>query len=138
MRRLIMKFIVLIMFLGITICFAAAGNAAGNGAPGIPVGMEARVNTYSGDIIDNTCVQLNQNNLSKIAPTYSKEDALQPGCAKSGYQLYTGDGKLFEFNKRSNKKVEEFLKKPDSTIRVTVTAELIKNKLSLITIKNQK
>ena len=99
---------------------------------------ETQVMTYSGDIIDNTCVQSNQNNLANIALTYSKEDALTPGCAKNGYSLYTNEGKLLEFTKKSFKKIEQFLLKRNSTIRVIITAQVVNNKLRLITIQNQK
>ena len=124
------KFFGFLIFSALSVSCAYAADVVISTAP--------QVATYSGDIIDNTCVQSNQNNLANIAPTYSKDNALMPGCAKSGYSLYTTEGKLLEFGNRSNKKVEEFLKKPYSTVRVTVTGRIVNNKLSLTTIENQK
>jgi ABC-type amino acid transport substrate-binding protein len=58
------------------------------------------------------------------------------GSIDSGYSILA-DGKLYAFDKDSNAKVAEFLKKADSKLQVTVTAKQVGDELSLVSIENQ-
>ena len=94
--------------------------------------------TINGTIIDNHCAA-NQTpqQLAEFVKTHTKECALMPMCATSGYSIFA-DGKLTKFDQASSAKVEEFLKKADSKLNVTVTANKVGDELSLVTIANQK
>jgi len=98
--------------------------------------MQTHVITLTGYVIDNSCARTNMKNLAEVCLTYTSECALKAECIKSGYTFYTSEGKLTPFNKASNKKVEEFLKKPDSKTLVTIKAEVVREKLNLISIEN--
>ena len=89
-----------------------------------------------GDVIDNMCAGANKANLAEFVKTHTKECTLKPGCMASGYSIYA-DGKLYAFDKDSNAKVAEFLKKADSKLQVTVTAKQVGDELSLVSIENQ-
>jgi len=90
-----------------------------------------------GDVIDNTCASANKDKLAEFVKTHTKQCALMPGCIESGYSFYA-DGKLYAFDKDSNAKVVEFLKKADSKLQVTITAKQVGDELSLVSIENQK
>ena len=89
-----------------------------------------------GDVIDNMCAGANKANLAEFVKTHTKECTLKPGCMASGYSIYA-DGKLYAFDKDSNAKVAEFLKKADSKLQVTVTAKQVGDELNLVSIENQ-
>lgn len=89
-----------------------------------------------GDVIDNTCAGANQDNLAEFVITHTKQCALMPGCIESGYSIFA-DGKLYAFDKDSNVKVVEFLKKADSKLQVIITAKQVGDELSLVSIENQ-
>jgi len=92
--------------------------------------------TYTGTIIDNMCAS-NTKDIASFIKTHTKECALMPQCVASGYSLYA-DGMLQPFDDKSNAKVQEFLKKPESKLDVVVTATKADGMLSLISIKNRK
>ena len=89
-----------------------------------------------GDVIDNMCAGANKDNLTKFVKTHTKECALKSGCIDSGYSIFA-NGKLYAFDKDSNAKVAEFLKKADSKLQVTITAKQVGDELSLVSIENQ-
>lgn len=89
-----------------------------------------------GDVIDNMCAGMNKDNLADFVKTHTKECALKPACIDSGYSIFA-DGKLYKFDKDSNAKVAEFLKKADSKLQVTITAKQVGDELSLVSIENQ-
>ena len=91
--------------------------------------------TLKGDIIDNMCAGAQKSQLSTFVKTHTKECALQ--CAASGYSIFS-DGKLSKFDKASNPKIEEFLKKPDTKLQVVIVAEPEGKELDLVSIENQK
>lgn len=105
------------------------------------------VNTYAaaqtgkmvmkGTIIDNMCASSHQKDLAAFIKVHPKSCVLMPSCAASGYSLYA-DGKLYKFDKESNKKIEQFLMKKDSILKVEVNVIHVKNMLHLVSIKNQK
>jgi len=101
------------------------------------VALAADVMTLTGTVIDNKCAEANKADLANFVITHTKECALMPACAASGYAIFA-DGKLMVFNKNSNKKVEEFLKKDTSKTQVVVKAKMAGQELNLISIENQK
>jgi phosphoribosylamine-glycine ligase len=93
--------------------------------------------TLKGDIIDNQCAGTQTaEQLAAFVKTHTKECALLPACAASGYSILA-DGQLLKFDKESNAKVSEFLSKADSKLQVAVEAEKVGEELSLVSIKNQ-
>lgn len=93
--------------------------------------------TLKGDIIDNQCAgSKTPEELAEFTKTHTKECALLPACAASGYAIFA-DGQLLKFDKDSNAKVQEFLKKDESKLQVVVEAKKVGEELSLVSIKNQ-
>ncbi len=105
----------------------------------VPVSFAADLNTVSvkGTIIDNLCaVSQRPEDLPVFIKTHTKECALAPSCAASGYSIFSG-GKLINFDKESSAKIEEFLKKSASKLQVAVIAKKAGDILHLIAIENQ-
>ena len=99
--------------------------------------VQATTLTLKGDIIDNQCAaSQTAEELAVFVKTHTKECALLPACAASGYAIFA-DGQLLKFDKDSNAKVEEFLKKDESKLEVVVEAKRVGEELSLVSIKNQ-
>jgi len=91
-----------------------------------------------GYIIDTKCAADNKADLGEFVKTHTKECAVLPSCAASGYNLYS-EGKLWKFDKDSSGKVHEFLMKKDSTLKVKV--EMMHGEgdmIKLVSIKNAK
>lgn len=118
-----------ILCFAILACFVASMAFAGE-----TTSKKEKTLVLKGDIIDNMCAGAQKNQLPAFVKTHTKECALQ--CAASGYSIFS-DGKLSRFDKASNAKIEEFLKKPDSKLQVVITAEPEGKKLDLISIENQ-
>lgn len=94
--------------------------------------------TLTGDIIDNMCAGTKTpEELAEFVKTHTKEYALMPNCVESGYSIFA-NGTLYKFDKGSNAKIEEFLKKEDSKLQVVVTANKVGEDLNLVTIENQR
>ncbi len=81
--------------------------------------LAAEVLSFKGDIVDNMCAAENKDNLTDFLKTHTKECALMSDCVASGYSIFA-DGKLYRFDQASNKKIEKFLRKPDSKLQVVV------------------
>lgn len=92
--------------------------------------------TYEGTIIDNLCATGNKAKLGDFIKTHTKQCALMPNCAASGYSLYMPDGTLMPFDKASSMKIQKFLKKKSSKLEVSVTANKNADTLQLVSIKN--
>ncbi len=91
--------------------------------------------TVKGDIIDLMCAGAKDSQqLAEFVKTHTKDCAL--ACASSGYAIFS-DGIITKFDKDSNAKVEEFLKKADSKLQVVVEAEKAGEELTLVSIQNQ-
>ncbi|OGD11679.1 MAG: hypothetical protein A2W20_07300 [Candidatus Aminicenantes bacterium RBG_16_66_30] len=98
--------------------------------------LAADVLSFKGEIVDNMCAAENKDNLADFLKTHTKECALMSECVASGYSIFA-DGKLHKFDQASNKKIEEFLRKPDSKLQVVVKAERVGKELKLVSIENQ-
>ena len=92
--------------------------------------------TLSGTIIDNLCAKAHKADIEKFITAHTKECALEPQCAASGYSLYHY-GALITFDGPSNKKIEEFLKQKDSRLTVIVEVRKTGDRYSLVSIKNK-
>ncbi len=93
--------------------------------------------TMKGVIIDNMCAGAHKADITEFVKTHTKDCALMPQCVASGYSIVT-DGKVMKFDKASNAKIEEFLKKADSKLGVEVVVKKTGEELSLVSIMNQK
>jgi len=102
-----------------------------------PVAVAVKTVMLKGDIIDNMCAGAHKDALADFVKTHTKQCAIAPGCVDSGYSIFA-DGKLSKFDKDSNVKIVEFLKKEDSKLQVVVTAKKVAGELSLVSIENQK
>ena len=138
------------VLIGIVLCFAVsvafaqetAANetpASGEATAGTPTLTPAATEiTLTGDIIDNMCAGTKTTaELAEFVKTHTKECALMPDCVATGYSIFA-DGTLYKFDKESNAKIEEFLKKEDSKLQVAVTVNKVGEELSLVSIENQK
>lgn len=92
--------------------------------------------TISGTIIDNLCAQAHKSSMEQFIKSHTRECALMPECAASGYSLYHY-GALLRFDKESSKKVEQFLQKKGSTLTVVVVVKKTGDAYNLISIKNK-
>lgn len=96
----------------------------------------AKAMTYEGTIIDNMCATGNKAKLGEFIKTHTKQCALMPNCAASGYSLFMPDGSLMPFDKVSSTKIQKFLKKKSSKLEVSVSANETAGTLTLVSIKN--
>jgi hypothetical protein len=92
--------------------------------------------TLKGDIIDNKCAAANKDNLSEFVKTHTKQCALMPACAASGYSIYS-DGKLYKFDQASATRAHEFLKKENNKLQVVVAVTKAGEEYTLVSIENQ-
>jgi hypothetical protein len=129
MKKLALVAMVLCLMAGFAFAEEATTTTA---AATIP----AAATVIKGTIIDNACASANKDNLAEFIKTHPKSCALLPNCAASGYSIYT-DGKLMKFDKDSNAKIEQFLKKDDSKLEVAIEVSKVADELSLVSIKNQ-
>ncbi|MCX5696708.1 MAG: hypothetical protein NTU54_01840 [Candidatus Omnitrophica bacterium] len=120
------------IFLILALCFITTLAVAAD----MPVPTTDTI-TIKGTVIDNICATANVNNISEFVKTHTKQCALMPNCAASGYSILS-EGKLTKFDKESNVKVEEFLQKPASILDVVVVAKKNGEELTLVSIDNQK
>lgn len=92
--------------------------------------------TLKGTLIDNLCADGHKADIGTFIKKHTKECALMPNCAASGYSLYA-NGKMMKLDADSNGMAKEFLKDSDSKMDVEVEAVDTANGLSLVSIKNQ-
>ena len=79
----------------------------------------------TGYLIDNACAgaHVKDANFKDRIKKHSTSCALMPNCAKSGYAIYTADGKLYKFDETGNKSVEDLLKDTETKAGVAVAVE---------------
>ncbi|HOD13987.1 MAG TPA: hypothetical protein PK307_03840 [Spirochaetota bacterium] len=92
--------------------------------------------TISGILVDNHCADAHKSSMEQFIKSHTKECALMPDCAASGYSLYHY-GALLRFDKESSKKVEQFLRKKGNRLDVVVVVKKAGEKYSLVSIKNK-
>lgn len=92
-----------------------------------------------GTIVDNKTIENHKDDLDVYLPTYTKENALKPEAVQSGYSIVYENGSM-EFEDASNDKIVEFLRKPSSSLQVSVKVLLGKDEsdlLKLVSIDNK-
>ncbi|MBP7737039.1 MAG: hypothetical protein KA369_13765 [Spirochaetes bacterium] len=109
---------------------------AGASAEGTVKINEGGIMKLSGTIIDNLCAKAHESGMEAFIKTHTKECALMPKCAASGYSLYHY-GAAIRFDGAGSKKIEQFLKKKESTLNVVVEVKKSGNLYSLVSIKNR-
>ena len=122
-----------IVFLAMVICFAASFVSAQEAADQVPA---VEMLTLKGYLIDNMCADANETDLANYVKTHTKECATSPACAATGYSLVV-DGKAWKFDKESDYKVEEFLRDPNSKLKVIAEVRKANDILNLMAIRNQ-
>lgn len=122
------KLVLLLAAFAVAVAFGMNGYAAAAG----------KTMMMDGYVIDTKCATDNKADLAKFVTEHTKECALMPPCAASGYNLYSG-GKLWKFDKASSDKVHDFLMKKDSKLKVSVEMEHGEgDMIKLVSIKNAK
>lgn len=97
----------------------------------------AETTAITGDIIDNMCLDAHKlEDIAQFVKGHSKQCAITPECEASGYSIYS-EGVVNKFDKESNARIAEFLKKEDSKLQVVVTAVKKGEELKLVSIENQ-
>lgn len=97
----------------------------------------AETTAITGDIIDNMCLDVHKTeDIAQFVKGHSKQCAITPECEASGYSIYS-EGVVNKFDKESNARIAEFLKKEDSKLQVVVTALKNGEELNLVSIENQ-
>ena len=93
--------------------------------------------SMNGVIIDVQNASKNMDSLEGFINTYKKADALEPEAVSSGYGIFLADDYM-EFDSASNARILEFLNQPDSTLAVTIRANVGKDDiLSLISLQDK-
>ncbi|MDD5197035.1 MAG: hypothetical protein WC937_06675 [Candidatus Omnitrophota bacterium] len=119
-----------ILVAGLFLCFTASLAFAQ------PAEIDDSI-SINGVIIDVQNASKNMDNLEGFVNTYKKTDALAPEAVTSGYGIFLADDYM-EFDSESNARIVEFLNRPDSTLEVTIKANVGKNDiLSLISVRNK-
>ena len=97
----------------------------------------AEQKTLSGYLIDKACSADAIKKGEKVAKEHGVDCALMDDCAKSGYGVYTSDGKFIAFDTMGNKRAMAALKtsKKKTDIQVTVTGDLSGDSLKVASLK---
>ena len=85
----------------------------------------AKTVTLEGNLIDNACsgAHSKEAGFSERVKKHSTSCALMPSCAKSGYAIYTADGKLYKLDKAGSESAEALLKDTQTKVGVMVVVE---------------
>ena len=90
-----------------------------------------------GILIDKMCSAKAVKDGQKAADMHTRECALMPNCAGSGYGVYTKEGRYITFDEAGNKKAEEALQssKKKDNLRVKVTGEQSGDTIRVVNLK---
>ncbi len=79
-----------------------------------------------GVLMDKMCSAKALKDGQKAAAMHTRECAMMPNCASSGYGVFTADGKYLTFDAAGNEKAEQALKrtKKKDNLRVQVTGDV--------------
>ncbi len=115
--------------LGLMVLFLAGGVAfaADQSAP--------EVLELKGTIVDSISADAHTQDLAEFVKINTKQRALD--SAAGGYAILFDDGRVFKFDAQANAMIEEFLKKPESSLKVVVKVQQYTEQLTLISIKKQ-
>ena len=92
-----------------------------------------------GILIDKMCSGKALNGGQKAATSHDKACAVMASCEKSGYGVYTADGKWIAFDDAGNKKAIAALKssKKSDDLRVTVMGDVSGDTIKVASLKLQ-
>ncbi len=90
-----------------------------------------------GILIDKMCSMKAQKEGQSAAQMHTRDCALMPDCQKSGYGVFTADGKFLALDEAGNEKAVKALKasKKKDNLRVKVTGELQRDTLKVSELK---
>lgn len=98
--------------------------------------MEPNAQRLRGVIIDNLCARAHGLELDSYILTHTKQCALLPYCAGSGYSI-VAQGRLYHFTEKSSRKVEHFLRRSGSALDVSAKVRIMQDSsVELISLKN--
>ena len=98
--------------------------------------MAPHAQRLRGVIIDNLCARAHGFELESYILTHTKQCALLPYCAGSGYSI-VAQGHLYHFTEKSSRKVVNFLRRSDSALDVSAKVRVMQDSsLELISLKN--
>lgn len=88
----------------------------------------------NGYIMDNLCKDFMLKKYKgrgdmKFVKKHKKYCCLLPQCIKSGYSLYTLDGRIYEISEKSSEIIINFLKEKGNTAFVQIDGQILNSKL---------
>jgi hypothetical protein len=99
----------------------------------------AEQKTITGYLMDKACSADAIKKGESMAKEHGKDCALMDDCVRSGYGVFTADGKFLPFDAAGNKKALAALKatKKENDLRVTVTGDVSGDSMKVATLKIQ-
>ena len=99
--------------------------------------MVVQAAEVEGILMDKMCSSKALKDGMKAAQAHTRECALMEDCAKSGYGVYTTDGKFISFDAGGNKKALAALKahKGKDNLRVKVTGDVTGETMKVTAVK---
>jgi hypothetical protein len=93
----------------------------------------------NGVLMDKMCSAKAVSGGQKAAASHDRECAVAPACEKSGYGVYTSDGKWLDFDDAGNKKAMSALKasKKMDDLKVTVKGDVSGDSIKVASLKLQ-
>jgi hypothetical protein len=79
----------------------------------------------NGFLIDNACAgaHVNEATFKDRVKKHTVSCAMMPNCVKSGYAVYTSDGKLYKFDEAGNKSAADLLKDTETKSGLSIAVE---------------
>jgi hypothetical protein len=102
------------------------------------LGCVAYAAQVRGILLDRSCsTKIVAAKDQKAAQDHTRECALMPDCVKSGYGVFTADGKFITFDQPGNQKAEQALKasKKKDNVKVQVTGDQSGDSMTVTAIK---
>ena len=99
----------------------------------------AEQKTISGYLLDKACSADALKKGQKVAKEHGKDCALMDDCMKSGFGVFTADGKFIAFDAAGNTRAVSALRaaKKDTGFQVTVTGDASGDSIKVATLKLQ-
>ena len=90
-----------------------------------------------GILVDRMCSTKLIKEGQKAAQAHTRECALMPDCAASGYGVYTAEGKFITFDTAGNKQAEQALRasKKRNNLRVAVSGQQTGDTIQVASLK---
>ena len=85
--------------------------------------MPLAAETFEGILMDKMCSGMVAKKGFAAAKMHTKECALMPNCAESGYGVVTSDGKFLKFDDGGDKKAAKALKATDKKDNLTIKVD---------------